>query len=90
MGPGSGSELYRWQDKVTLNDIITSNCWYRADNVHDLKWSPSIHMPRWASRTGIDVDFIGPFSGLWELIHGDGAWERNDFVFALTFKRVDE
>ena len=40
--------------------------------------------------TGMDVDFIGPFSGLWELIHGDGAWERNDFVWALTFKRINE
>jgi hypothetical protein len=30
----------------------------------------------------------GSYSSLWDLIHGPGAWERNDWVFAYTFKDV--
>lgn len=28
------------------------------------------------------------FAGLWDSINGDGSFERNDFVWALTFKRI--
>jgi hypothetical protein len=30
----------------------------------------------------------GSYSSLWELIHGPGAWDRNDWVFVYTFKEV--
>ena len=26
--------------------------------------------------------------GIWDSIHGPGAWERNDWVFVITFKRI--
>ena len=32
----------------------------------------------------------GSFSSLWELIHGPGAWERNDWVFAISFELVEK
>ncbi|MGN6109363.1 MAG: hypothetical protein ACTHU0_29920 [Kofleriaceae bacterium] len=35
-------------------------------------------------------DSRGWFAGLWEHIHGEGAWKRNDWVWALTFKRVED
>lgn len=28
-------------------------------------------------------------AALWNSIHGDGAWERNDHVFAYTFRRIE-
>jgi hypothetical protein len=28
------------------------------------------------------------FARTWDTIHGDGAWDRNDWVFAYTFERV--
>jgi hypothetical protein len=87
---------------------------YAADHGVDraLKWTPSIHMPRWASRltlevTGVKVERVqdishqdataegvdasGPvavnvFHQLWDSIHGPGAWEKNPWVYALTFK----
>ena len=33
---------------------------------------------------------IGSFSSLWELIHGPGAWERNDWVWAISFELVEK
>jgi len=29
------------------------------------------------------------FRRLWKSIHGDGAWERNDWVWAIEFSRID-
>ncbi len=29
------------------------------------------------------------FSALWDEIHGDGAWDANPYVWALTFKRAE-
>jgi hypothetical protein len=52
--------------------------------------------------TGDDVDkhdsrHFGPgeiyrlaFRDLWEDIHGDGAWERNDWVWVVEFSRTDQ
>jgi len=30
------------------------------------------------------------FAFLWDSIHGEGAWERNDFIWAFGFKRIEE
>jgi hypothetical protein len=29
------------------------------------------------------------FSHLWDDVHGSGAWERNDWVWVITFSRID-
>ena len=87
------------------------------------RWSPSIHMPRWASRitleiTGVRVErlqdiseqdamaegvepyrlpchpqrealrHVDGFCAVWESIYGPGSWERNPWVWAITFTRV--
>lgn len=85
------------------------------------KWTPSIHMPRWASRINLEVtevrvqrvqdiseedakaEGMSPcielssteehsstyrcaFADLWGDVYG--TWDRNDWVWATTFKRV--
>ena len=82
------------------------------------RWTPSIHMPRWASRltlvvTGVRVQrlqeiseadakaegvrapvnvspdlgstYTDGFGDLWEEIHGEGSWEANPWIVAITF-----
>lgn len=84
------------------------------------KWTPCIHMPRWASRLTLDVTAIkierlkdishddavaegcyriepcekyphgnawgrAGFAALWEGLHGQGSWESNPEVVAITF-----
>lgn len=85
------------------------------------KWSPSIHMPREASRITLKITDVrverlhdispddaaaegwpGPdaagtirssypiawYSHLWDEINGNGSWERNDWVWALSFEVI--
>ena len=92
---------------------------YVYDIYEEVKWKPSIHMPRAASRLILEitdirverVQDISPHEILcegvgvkgwdsddvlfakwieaWDSIHGPGAWERKDWVWAITFRRLD-
>ncbi|MDR5815837.1 hypothetical protein QCE62_19810 [Caballeronia sp. LZ033] len=57
VGPGSGSDLPSYQEeRANPANHKVSNCWYRASRPDEtLVWSPSIHMPRWASRITLEV-----------------------------------
>lgn len=87
-------------------------------------WKHSLHMPRWACRTVVELtdvraerlNDIGEadakaegchagqfeyenaegtlscresFKCLWESIHGKGSWERNPWVWVLSFRKVE-
>jgi hypothetical protein len=57
VGPGSGSDLpsYR-EERANPENHKASNCWFRASQPDEtLVWTPSIHMPRWASRITLEV-----------------------------------
>jgi hypothetical protein len=57
VGPGSGSDLpsYR-EERANPENHKAANCWYRASQPDEtLVWTPSIHMPRWASRITLEV-----------------------------------
>jgi hypothetical protein len=57
VGPGSGSDLpsYR-EERANPENHKATNCWFRASQPDEtLVWTPSIHMPRWASRITLEV-----------------------------------
>ena len=96
--------------------------YYKADcdkiPLEHLKWKPSIHMPRWASRitlevTGVKVHRLQDisrgdameggcpfpnmangtdprdwFADIWQSSNGNGSWQENPWVVAVSFKRV--
>lgn len=117
--------MYRAEMDGTDLEFCKENKW---------KSKPSIHMPRWACRTVVEIteirverlqeiseedakaegvnriahgrdgyyysafraepspdnwiDPVDAYRELWESIHGKGSWERNDWVWAITFKVV--
>jgi hypothetical protein len=102
---------------------------YRADGdtSRDVvpRWSPSIHMPRWASRITLEITDVrverlqdiseedaiaegvkwfssgavecpgmpetpvDAYRSLWEKISGSGSWEKNPWVWCISFKRTE-
>jgi hypothetical protein len=103
--------------------------YYRPENsggrfdASALKWKPSIHMPRWASRILLEItdvrvqrlqeiseqdafaegvfstgtigrDFascVENFAELWDSINPViASWDSNPWVWAITFRRVDQ
>lgn len=128
--PGEESYLY----KGSPADAGLVEEWKKDPNCCQVKWSPSIHMPRWACRTVAEItevrverlqdiseedviaegvkriahgrngdyysafrdephhdnwiDPVDAYKELWESINGKGSWERNDWVWVVSFKKV--
>lgn len=60
VGPGSGSDLPIYiEERAKPEHQKPENCWYRASRPDEqIVWTPSIHMPRWASRITLEVTDI--------------------------------
>lgn len=133
---GGWSQDSREFNRPTKEMVCPTTPTFKKDG--SIRWFPSIHMPRWASRLsleitevrvqrlqdisdedaeseGVDTECPGrcsvgwvndvpggrecpqPFCGdspvahfkrLWESINGPGSWEKNPWVWALSFKVV--
>lgn len=94
----------RVQD-ITREDAIREGATSRLDECgHEywqLDWSRLGTLSRYARGSGgtkvpLTVSDIGlgtprhAFGHLWEQIHGPGAWGRNDWVWRIEFRRMDQ
>jgi len=59
-----------------LNDISESDA--KAEGVETLDLYP-----------GYNVSNRGKYEGLWNLINGNGSWDKNPFVWVYEFERTD-
>ena len=49
----------------------------------------SLTWPGGAAAGGGGCSARESFAGLWDSLHGPGAWERNDWVWVLSFRRIE-
>ena len=99
--------------------------WGKGCHIDADKWTPSIHMPRWACRLTLEVTDVrvervasiseadakaegcrwkpsetkctaassrGVFRGLWDSLYAAKGygWDANPWVFATTFRRIEQ
>ena len=51
-------------------------------------WFPVWGADGWPEHVCDGIRIIDEFTTIWNSTHGDGAWERNDWVWVYTFRRV--
>lgn len=81
----------RWASRITLE--ITE---VRVQRVQEISEADAkaegldfMEPNRFAPPGGRDwMSHDAAFHSLWDAVNGPGAWERNDWVWAITFKRV--
>lgn len=89
--------MRRWASRITLeitsvrverlNEISETDA--MAEGVED---GESLGMPGWKSYLHGNFVCTWPsasFASLWESIHGRGSWARNEWVWVVGFKRVE-
>ena len=79
----------RWASRITLEITEVRVERVQEINAHDavvegIFWGVSLCQ----SDTGYDKAVIDKFHELWDSIHGSNAWERNDWVWVISFKRI--
>jgi hypothetical protein len=75
----------RWASRLTL--VVTDVKVERVQDIsdEDAEKEGAEFTPYMNSAYEADGDYINDFQNIWNSIHGPGAWERNDWVEAVTF-----
>lgn len=86
--------MFRWASRITLDitDVRVErlNAISDADAIAEGAWTPEL-IADVATTYGRRRDEITPavcFHRLWEVIHGNGSWQANPWVFVIEFKRL--
>lgn len=80
----------RWASRITLE--ITD---VRVERLQDISGMDAkregVSVPAHTPEDGADLDYARRgFRRLWEEIHGGGSWEKNPWVWAIEFKRLEQ
>jgi hypothetical protein len=73
----------RWASRITLE--ITA---VRVERVQDITDADAIAEGAQCAGVPASLTNRGAFSKLWDRIHGEGAWARNDWVWVVEFQRT--
>jgi hypothetical protein len=84
----------RWASRITLELVDV-----RVERVQEITEEDAIaerSQPALLGYAGVSVDYMTDvmsyrdgFADLWDSVYGAGAWERNDWVWVLTFRRLE-
>lgn len=90
--------MRKWASRITL-EIVS----IRVERLQDISEEDALAegVEQFADGSGFTIPAKGgklgswkrrpeeAFADLWESIHGDGSWTRNDWVWVVEFKRVE-
>lgn len=85
----------RWASRITLEieSVKVERCSQiseadaQAEGVERLELSPR-EIPGLGRVHPMTSSYRDAFKAAWNAIHGPGAWDKNDWIWAITFRRV--
>lgn len=90
---GNGDQSPRWKPSLFMPEryarTIVEITDIREQRVQDISEDDAIAEGVQGDETYDQSTPRMCFEALWDSIHGEGAWERNDFVWVPSFKRVN-
>jgi len=86
----------RWASRLTLeitdvrierlNDISEKDAVAEGIEPFENGWINYIHEQRGYAGTGYETNPIDSYASLWESINGSGSWDKNPWVWVISFK----
>lgn len=82
----SSTQMPRWASRILLE--VTD---VRVERLQEISDEDALDEGVYPTKTGLHVGSPrAAYRELWESIHGPGSWDANPFVWAVSFRRIED